>query len=77
MDVQEYKTSTSNGFISSYVTKSVDDTYELCDNPSTLNNNYCDDAKQGLKFYTNPYYIYHLWIENQSQQLEEKRKRVS
>ena len=58
------------------LTESVDYTYELCDNPSTLNN-YCYDAKQGLKFYTNPYYIYHIWIENQSQQLEEKRKRVS
>ena len=57
--------------------------YESCDNPSTLNRYtmYCDDENElfneGLKFYTDPDYIYHLWIEDQNQKLEEKRKDVS
>ena len=38
---------------------------------------YCDDENEEFKFYTDTDYIYHLWIEDQNQQLEEKRKRVS
>ena len=44
---------------------SVDDTYESCDNPSTINKYtmYCDDEKEGLKIYTDPDYIYHLDLD--------------
>ena len=57
----------------------VEDTFESCDNPSTLNKYtmYRDDENEGLKFYTDPDYIYHLWIEDQNQQLEKKKERVS
>ena len=58
---------------------SVVDTYESCGNSSTPNKYtmYHDDEKEGLKFYTDPDYIYHLWIEDQNQQLEERMKRIS
>ena len=54
-------------------------TYESCDNPSTINTYtmYRDDENEGLKFYTDPDYIYHLWIEDQNQKFEKKTKDVS
>ena len=53
--------------------------YESCDNPPTLNRYtmYRDDENEGLKFYTDPDYIYHLWIEDRNQQLEKKKKKKS
>ena len=53
--------------------------YESCDNPLTLNTYqmYRDDENEGLKFYTDPDYIYHLWIEDQNQKFEKKAKDVS
>ena len=58
---------------------SVEDTYQSCDNPPTLNKFtvYRDDEKEGLKFYTDPDYFYRLWVQDQNQQLEKRRKRVS
>ena len=42
------------------------------DNPFTLNK-YRDDEKEGLTFFfTDPDYIYHLWIEDLNQYLEKK-----
>ena len=38
---------------------------------------YCDDENEGLKFYTDPDYICHLWIEDQNQKCEIKTKDVS
>ena len=72
---QEYKTRRSNVFISScspYI-------YESCDNPPTINTYqmYRDDENEGLKFYTDPDYIFHLWIEDQNQKFEKKTKDVS
>ena len=53
--------------------------YESCDNPPTINTYqmYHDDENEGLKFYTDPDYIYHLWIEDQNQKFEKKTKDVS
>ena len=38
---------------------------------------YRDDENEGLKFYTDPDYIYHLWIEDQNKKCEKKTKDVS
>ena len=38
---------------------------------------YRDDENEGLKFYTDPDYIYHLWIEDQNQKFDKKTKDVS
>ena len=38
---------------------------------------YHDDEKVGLQIYTDLGYIHHLWIEDQNQRLEKRRKRVS
>ena len=38
---------------------------------------YRDDENEGLKFYTDPDYIRHLWIEDQNQKFEKKTKDVS
>ena len=50
---------------------SVQDIYESCDNLPTINTYeiYRDDEKERLKFYTDPDYIYHLWIEDQNKQI--------
>ena len=58
---------------------SVEDTYKHCDVPPSLNmfTPYRDDQKEGLTFYTDPDYFYRLWVEDQNQQLEKKKKRVS
>ncbi|XP_017466279.1 PREDICTED: wiskott-Aldrich syndrome protein family member 3 [Rhagoletis zephyria] len=39
------------------------ETYTMCDKPPPLNklNNYRDDGKDGLKFYTDPNYFFELW----------------
>lgn len=39
------------------------ETYSMCDKPPPLNklNNYRDDGKDGLKFYTDPNYFFELW----------------
>ena len=56
---------------------SVEDIHQSCDNPPTLNRYtmYRDDENEGPKFYTDPDYIYHLWIEDRNQQLEKKKKK--
>ena len=43
--------------------------YESCDNPSTLNTYqmYRDDENEGLKFYTDPDYICHVWNEKKTE----------
>lgn len=57
---------------------SVEETYKSCDIPPSLNlfTPYRDDQKEGLTFYTDPDYFYRLWVEDQNQQLEKKKKRV-
>ncbi len=57
---------------------SVEETYDLCAFPPSLNlfTPYRDDQKEGLTFYTDPDYFYRLWVEDQNQQLEKKKKRV-
>ncbi len=58
---------------------SVVETYKLCAIPPSLNlfTPYRDDLKEGLTFYTDPDYFYRLWVEDQNQQLEKKKKKVS
>lgn len=57
----------------------VYESYQSCDPPPALNEftQYRDDEKEGLKFYTDPTYFYHLWVEEQNELLEKRKKRVS
>ncbi|KAM4585366.1 actin-binding protein WASF3-like isoform 2-T2 [Odontesthes bonariensis] len=50
--------------------------YQGCDKPPPLNilTPYRDDKKDGLKFYTDPSYFFHLWKEKMLQATERKRK---
>ncbi|XP_047435653.1 wiskott-Aldrich syndrome protein family member 3-like [Mugil cephalus] len=50
--------------------------YHRCDKPPPLNilTPYRDDKKDGLKFYTDPSYFFHLWKEKMLQATENKRK---
>ncbi|KAL2082217.1 hypothetical protein ACEWY4_022035 [Coilia grayii] len=52
------------------------ETFDLCEQPPPLNilTPYRDDGKEGLKFYTNPSYFFHLWREKMLQDTEDKRK---
>lgn len=57
----------------------VYDSYQSCDQSPALNEftQYRDDNKEGLKFYTDPNYFYRLWVQEQNEILEKKKKKVS
>lgn len=50
-----------------------------CDEPPTLSKftPYRDDGKEGLKFYTDRNYFYDLWVQQQTQLIKDRKKRVS
>ncbi|XP_011505889.1 PREDICTED: wiskott-Aldrich syndrome protein family member 3 isoform X2 [Ceratosolen solmsi marchali] len=50
------------------------ETYHLCDSPPPLNklNDYRDDGKDGLKFYTDPNYFFDLWSQEMLKDTEKK-----
>ncbi|KAM9384660.1 actin-binding protein WASF2 [Pholidichthys leucotaenia] len=58
----------------------IQDTYTVCNPPPPLNllNQYREDGKEGLKFYTDPSYFFDLWKEKMLQDtkdiMKEKRK---
>jgi hypothetical protein len=56
----------------------VRDSYNNCDAPPALAEftQYRDDGKEGMRFYTDPTYFYRLWVEEQNEQLEKRKKRV-
>ncbi|CAL8402431.1 unnamed protein product [Gadus morhua 'NCC'] len=60
----------------SSVPNPVVEMYNLSDEPPPLNilSSYRDDNKEGLKFYTDPSYFFHLWKETMLQDTEDKRK---
>ncbi|XP_031570076.1 wiskott-Aldrich syndrome protein family member 3-like [Actinia tenebrosa] len=53
------------------------DRYLRCDEPPKLSemNQYRDDDKDGLKFYTDPKYFFELWCEEMKKETEKKKKR--
>ena len=57
----------------------VYESYTSCHRPPALNDftMYRDDGKEGLRFYTDPNYFYRLWVEEQNDLLEKRKKRVS
>ena len=51
--------------------------YSICDRPPRLQdmNQYRDDKKDALKFYTDPTYFFELWCEEMRKETEKKKKK--
>ncbi len=49
-----------------------------CDQPPALSKftPYRDDGKDGIKFYTDRNYFYDLWVQQQTQAIKDRKKRV-